>query len=193
MAAKVGHAQSETGKVPVKPMLDMLLLYEDLGTALRVKHLLHRLPSRLGAGTGLTTRSWRLGLLRQPLLAEQAAIEAAAADVIVLSLHNRRQLQAELRDWSNRWLDHKEDRPYALAALLDPEPVQAGSDNPVIAYLQRLAATAGADLFWGACARCRAGVKANRGRHQPRRTALPRMAPRPPAPAAVRSAKHPVE
>jgi hypothetical protein len=31
-------------------------------------------------------------------------------------------LRAEARDWLARWLDHKEDRAYALAALLDPEP-----------------------------------------------------------------------
>jgi hypothetical protein len=99
----------------------------------------------------LNTRLWRLDLLGQPLLAEQAAIEAAAADVIILSLHGRKELRAEARDWLSRWLDHKEDRPYALAALLDSDPAPPGSDNPVVAYLKRVAKAAHADLFCGFC------------------------------------------
>jgi hypothetical protein len=102
---------------------------------------------QLGAGTGLTTRSWRFDLLRQPLLAEQAAIEAAAADLIILSLHSRKPLRAEVRDWLSRWLNHKADRRYALAALLDAEAAKSGGENPTVAYLQRVAAIASADLF----------------------------------------------
>jgi hypothetical protein len=83
------------------------------------------------------------------LLAEQAAVEGAAADVIILSLHGHNELRAEARAWLSRWLHHKEDRPYGLAALLDPEPDQPGSDNPVVAYLRRVAATAGVELFCG--------------------------------------------
>ena len=151
MAAKVVQAQPEAGKPPVKPVLDVLLLYEDLGTALRARHSLDRLPGQLGGETGLNTRLWRLDLLGQPLLAEQAAIEAAAADVIILSLHGRKELRAEARNWLSRWLDHKEDRPYALAALLDPEPAQPPGDNPVVVYLKRVAKAAHADLFCGFC------------------------------------------
>ncbi len=127
----------------------MLLLYEDLGTALRAKHSLDLLPGQLGAAAGLDTRLWRLDLLGEPLLAEQAAIEAAEADVIVLSLHGRTALRAEVCHWLSRWLDRKEDRAYALAAFLDPEPSQPGSDNPVVAYLKRVAEAANADLFFG--------------------------------------------
>ena len=92
---------------------------------------------------------WRLDLLHEPLLAEQAAIEAAAADVIVLSLHGGTAFRAEVSHWLSRWLDHKADRPYALAALLDPAPARLGSDNPVVAYLKQIAALANADLFFG--------------------------------------------
>jgi hypothetical protein len=136
---------------PAKPVLDVLLLYEDLGTALRAKHSLDLLPAPFITEAGFCTKLWRLDLLGEPLLAEQAAIEAAAADMIILSLHGRNELRAEARDWLSRWLDHKEDRPYALAALLDPEPAHPGSDNPVVAYLKRVAEAAHADLFCGFC------------------------------------------
>ena len=151
MEAEAVRAGPERGEAPVKPVLDVLLLYEDLGTALRAKHSLDLLPAQLGTEASWGTRMWRLDLLGEPLLAEQAAIEAAAADVIILSLHGRNELRAEARDWLSRWLHHKEDRPYALAALLDPEPAHPGSDNPVVAYLKRVAEAAHADLFFGSC------------------------------------------
>jgi hypothetical protein len=151
MAVKAEQAQARVSGVSVKPALEVLLLYEDLGTALRAKYSLDRMLLQLGAEVKMSTRLWRLDLLSQPLLAEQAAIEASAADLIVLSLHSHRQLRAEVRDWLSRWLDHKSDRPCALAALLDVEPTQAGSRNPVLAYLRRVAETAGADLFCGSC------------------------------------------
>jgi hypothetical protein len=148
MAVEAVRADLAPGEATVKPVTEVLLLYEDLGTALRAKHSLHLLAGQLGLDAGWGTRVWRLDLLAEPLLAEQAAIEAAAADVIILSLHSRTELPTEARDWLSRWLDHKEDRPYALALLLDPEPAQPGSDNPVVAYLKRVAAAAHADLFY---------------------------------------------
>jgi hypothetical protein len=149
MTVRALRASLEEAEVPVKPALEVLLLYEDLATALRAKQSLDLLPGQLGGATALGTRLWRLDLLGEPLLAEQAAIEAAAADVIVLSLHGRTALRPEARDWLSRWLHHKEDRPYALAALLDPEPALPGSDNPVVDYLKRVAEAANTDLFCG--------------------------------------------
>jgi len=151
MAVKAEQAQARVSGVSVKPALEVLLLYEDLGTALRAKYSLDRMLLQLGAEVKMSTRLWRLDLLSQPLLAEQAAIEASAADLIVLSLHSHRQLRAEVRDWLNRWLDHKADRPCVLAALLDTELAQPSSRHPVLAYLRRAAETAGADLFCGSC------------------------------------------
>jgi hypothetical protein len=152
MAAEAVQAGVGQGGVPVRSELNVLLLYEDMGTALRAKQALDLLSDRLGATAGFCARLWRLDLLGEPLLAEQAAIEAAAADVIVLSVHGRNGLRAEARGWLTRWLAHKAVRPYALAALLDPEPAQPGSVPPVLAYLKRIAEVAHADLFYGSCA-----------------------------------------
>jgi hypothetical protein len=149
MAAKTVRAEPEATEAPVRPVLEVLLLYEDLGTAIRARHLLDRLPGQLGRETDFNTRLWRLDLLGQPLLAEQAAIEAAAADVIILSLHGRGDLPTDVRNWLNRWLDHKEDRPYALAASLDAEPTEARDRNPLVDDLRQFAASAGVDLFFG--------------------------------------------
>jgi hypothetical protein len=126
-----------------------MILYEDFGTGLRAKRSLDLLPDHLRANAKLTTKLWRTQLLADPLLSEQAAREGAAADVIILSLHGQGTLPAEVQAWLSSWLRHKHRRPYALGVLLDPEAVNHGSDNPVVGYLQQLAATARVDLFYG--------------------------------------------
>jgi len=151
MPAKAVRAGPDDSDAPVKPVLNVLLLYEDFGTALRAKHSLDLLPVSFITEAGMRTNLWRLDLLSEPLFKERAAIEAAAADLIVLSVHGRCKLRIEAREWLNRWLDHKEARPYALAVLLDPETVNSGPDNPVVEYLKGIAEAASADLFYSFC------------------------------------------
>jgi hypothetical protein len=150
MAVEAVQAGVEQDEAQVKSVLDVMLLYEDLNTALRAKYSLDRLSKQLSEGR-FCARLWRLDLLSEPLLLEQAAIEAAAANVIILSLHGRNELRVEVRDWFTRWLAHKADRPYALAALLDPEPGRPSGNPPVLAYLKRIAEAAHADFFCASC------------------------------------------
>jgi hypothetical protein len=133
------------------PVLDVLILYEDLGTGLRAKRSLDLLAVHLHLGPGFSIKLWRSDLLRERQLKEHAVIEASAADVILLSLHGRGGLPDAVRGWMNRWLDHKEDRPYALGVLLDPEAGYSTGDSPVMGYLREVAGAACADLFFGFC------------------------------------------
>jgi hypothetical protein len=61
------------------------------------------------------------------------------------------RLPANAREWLNCWLDYKENRPYALAVLLDPGSANAGPDHPVVAHVKQIAAAAAADLFYSFC------------------------------------------
>jgi len=149
MRARIQRELSVGAETPILPFLNVIILYEDFGTGLRAKRSLDLLPKRLAAKTPLSTKLWRIELLADPLLAEQAALEAAAADVIILSVHGRRGLPDEVRKWLSGWLAHKEPRPYALGVLLDSREMSQGSENPVVASMQRVAADAGADLFYG--------------------------------------------
>jgi hypothetical protein len=151
MSAKVTQLGFDTSDAPVKQVLDVLLLYEDFGTALRATHSLDLLPVSFITERGMHTNLWRLDLLGEPLLREQAAREAAAADLIILSLHGHDRLQADALEWLNCWLDYKESRAYALAVLLDPGTANAGPNHPVVAHLKQIAAAAAADLFYSFC------------------------------------------
>jgi hypothetical protein len=101
--------------------------------------------------TGFRTKLWRRDLLRAEWLREQAAKEAAAADVIIVSMHGEeKDLPGEVTDWLTRWMGHKTDRPCALGVLLDGSAAQRPA-SPITRYLQGVAQAAGADLLWGFC------------------------------------------
>jgi hypothetical protein len=172
MAASGACTTTEEDELASTPMLKALVIYEDLATALRAKHSLGQLCEQLSPEAEVHIRLWRLDLLNQPLLAEQAAIEAATSDLIVLSLHRGQELRGEACGWLARWLEHQTNRPCTLAALLDPAPERSGSEDLVLAYLRRIAQTAHAELFWGCCppaavalhlARNRAGRRSSPG------------------------------
>jgi len=137
------------GQLPLAPQVEVLILYEDYGTGLRARRSLDRLPEHLPSGARLSTKLWRIELLADSLLHEQAAVEAAAADVVILSVHGRSALPPTVQTWLNRWLRPRQRRAYALGVLLDPEEASRGSANPVAAYMQQVAAIAGVDLLYG--------------------------------------------
>ena len=151
MTAEAVQTGGDEAGAWVKPVLDALVLYEDLGTALRAKNSLDLLSGRLSRDATVCVRWWRLGLMDQPLLAEEAAIEAGASRLIILSLHSGNGLRGEACGWLSRWLAHKADREYALTVLLDPEPDLSETSAAVLAYLQQVAGAACAALFCGSC------------------------------------------
>lgn len=136
-------------QLPLAPQVEVLILYEDYGTGLRARRSLDRLPEHLPTGARLSTKLWRIQLLDDSLLHEQAAVEAAGADVIILSVHGRSALPPTVQAWLNRWLCLRQRRACALGVLLDPEEASRGSANRVAAFMQQVAAIGGVDLLYG--------------------------------------------
>jgi hypothetical protein len=136
------HQQSEPIDVAV------LVVYEDLPAGLRAKKFLDRLAKNSDIGAVLNTTLWRADLLGLPLLQEQAAVEAAAVDLILLTVNGQTDLSAPVRQWMSRWLDHKEDRSYALGVLFNSPSTAIASRSSVIAFVQQIADAAEADFFF---------------------------------------------
>ena len=118
---------------------------------MRAKRSVAALHGQEDLDADVETRLWRLDLLSTAWLREQAATEAAAADVIIVSLHGGDELPAEIREWLNLWLERKADRPYALGVLLDADPVLEDQAQSVADHLETVANASGADLLWGFC------------------------------------------
>jgi hypothetical protein len=97
---------------------------------------------------------WSFDLLQAPALRSQAAAEASRSDLIIFSAHGQTPLSVEIKDWIAQWLKQREDRPCALAVLLDgPEDEATLSNpiNPVLAEWQSTVSRAGLDLFHRFC------------------------------------------
>lgn len=126
----------------------VFVLYENLPSGLRAQALLDRLGRQCASDGMLFNRNWwKFNLLGKPLLREQAAIEAAAADIILVSMDKQMNFPEEVQDWLNRWADRKEPRAYALGLMLDPAQFSLEDFHPVIAHLRKFADGANADFF----------------------------------------------
>ena len=131
------------------PVLNAVIVYEDTDTGLRAKRCLDLLPANFRMEPQITIRLYRVDLLQPSLLREQAAIEAAAADVVIVSLHGGTELNPVVGKWMERWLQLKEERPYALGLLLDPMAARKGSSDPVIRHVQCLFHSTDVEIFYG--------------------------------------------
>jgi hypothetical protein len=149
MKTSGSQSGASRGEGTALPVLDVFLLYEDSATGLRAKRSLDLLPGQYKLEPAINTRLWRCDLLAANLLREQAAREAANADVIILSLHGRNELPIHVRQWLSLWLNYKEARPYALGLLLDPDAACQGAANAVSVYVRTAAEAAGAEFFRG--------------------------------------------
>lgn len=148
--AEVVHQPADLEAVDLDA-LDVFLLYEDSETGLRAQRSLAGLQARDAQRTPLRAKLWRSELFGAQLLRDQAVIEAAGADVIILSFHGRQALPGEVREWLSLWLERKSDRPYAIGLLLDAHLADRTRENAVKAEVQTIAAAAGADFFCGFC------------------------------------------
>ena len=132
-----------------EPELKVVLLYEDAETGLRARQSLAEVQTQGLVNGDFRPKLWRRDLLRASWLREHAALEAAGADVIIISVHGKGGLPVEVTEWLNRWLEHKTHRHCALGVLLDGLPDHKGLANQLTAYFHQLASSAGADLLWG--------------------------------------------
>lgn len=98
----------------------VLLAYEDYITgtyAVRILNhfaLRHGLPSDFG-----THNAWKFEILSLPALRNISAMEAAAADLVVLSAHGFDRLPGFVLDWVELWLSWRAASPAAIVALVD--------------------------------------------------------------------------
>src|SRR5262249_17960024 len=93
---------------------------------------------------------WKFELLNLPQLGERAALEAAQADMIIISTRGTGELPAHVKKWIERWLPQKTGGQSALVALLHPDPAPMGEWPPLCAYLRQVAERGNMDFFWKA-------------------------------------------
>ena len=134
---------------PEMTPLNVLVMYDDRPSGQRAKGLLDRAAEQIGIELELTMKLWRFDVLKLPAALEQAAVEAAAADVILLSLSRKTKMSSADYEWTTRWLDHKEDRPYLFCLMQGPDRGGRGAENPIITEMENFTGAVGAGFFCG--------------------------------------------
>jgi hypothetical protein len=111
--------------------------HEDFATGARAEEFCQTLAKCLDRNCEIAKELWPVTELRTPKLRAIAAGEAAAADLVIISVHHAEALPAEVKSWMDLWLKHKGRRTTVLAALFDP--LYLGSSSSMQAYLQGVA------------------------------------------------------
>ncbi len=95
-------------------------VHEDTATGARAEEYCQTLARCLGGKCVLNKEMWLLTELRTNQLRAIAASEAAAADLVIVSVHHAEALPNEVKSWIDLWLKQKRTRPAVLLALFDP-------------------------------------------------------------------------
>ncbi|MGO9201377.1 MAG: hypothetical protein ACLQM8_12710 [Limisphaerales bacterium] len=139
-----GDGNAAGGKLP---RLQVLAVYEDFATGLRARQTLDQTVLRLGAAVGVQLNLWRFDILCEPALREQVAKEAAAADIVVISMHGQGELPASVNLWLEEWSGRKGGKPCALVVSLDAAARDTARAAQTVEALGAVARLAGVDVF----------------------------------------------
>lgn len=133
---------------PYKPGKDFSVVMScGDATVARACEILQRLNHNLENEKGrLLYQLWNIEVLAFVELRELGAIEAAAADMIIVGLPGGRELPGTVAAWMKRWLELRKGRPGALVGVLEAD-VAAAAAQGTLAQLKAAAAAGQMDFF----------------------------------------------
>lgn len=97
---------------------NIVVLYEGDASRSRAMAACDYLVRQFWAEVELKFHWWRTDFLRDEQLAAVAAVNAVAADFLIISSESDREFSLELESWFESWLDRRLDREGALVDLL---------------------------------------------------------------------------
>ena len=134
-------------------VLKIVIVHEDPATGIRAATLLNRLMAQSESVFELQNGAWRIDhgfwnfeMLSDPKFRNQAADEAVAADMIIISVGDA-GLPASVRDWIETVLPMKAGVPAVLVAMVDRGNDAPGEPPRPEACLRGLAGRYGLDFI----------------------------------------------
>ena len=124
-----------------------MIACEDSGTAAPACEVLELVERNLKNEGRLNYLWWNFEVLAIPALRELAAAEAAAADMIIIGIHESRELPPVVTDWMHQWLPLRKDRPGALVAVLDSDLNKPVASQGLLTQLEQVAALGQMSFF----------------------------------------------
>jgi hypothetical protein len=128
--------------------VNVLIVHEDFDAAIRARMTLVPFLDALKPDFAVRLDLWGLDELQTfPLLREDAAAEALAADIVVVTLQEGAELPPAIREWFAIWAPKKKGRPSAFVALSGNGSRNGGGVLPLRAYFREVAQNGGMDFF----------------------------------------------
>src|SRR5689334_9295160 len=118
--------------------LNIVVAYENFSAATSAQHVTQRLAAELDEDFEISREVWGFELLSHPQLRQEAAAEAAEADVIVVSVSGAVELPAHVQTWVESWVTEKRGGLSALVALVDWRRATRTEPPPLCSYLREV-------------------------------------------------------
>jgi hypothetical protein len=145
MQRTISFSPVPPSELDVNPSIDVVIAYEDFETGKHAKSTYDFLVEHLGQECQFTNQMWKFDVLGIANLRQMAAKDAAQADIVIISCHER-ELPSEVKAWIELWLAEA-SHPIALVALIAPcDPSPTGT-TPLRSYLTAVAQRGGMELF----------------------------------------------
>jgi hypothetical protein len=125
--------------------IKIVVAYEHSEDGMRARKMMDRIAGKLEPGCCIDSELWDFDLIADHSLSQDAATAAKEADMIIIAV--RSGLPGHVRNWLEQWASDGRRNPVSIVVLHEPE--QTTEDcSALLAYLQKLTAQGGADLFW---------------------------------------------
>ena len=125
-----------------------MISFDDSVAAARADDVLQLLGQNLEAEEGrLFHQWWNVEDLASTAMRELAALEAAMADIIIIVIHQGRQLTGMVGAWLERVLALRKDRPKALVAVLDSDVNELDAAQGLLSHLKQAAVLGQMEFF----------------------------------------------
>ena len=128
----------------LKATFNVVMIYEDFETGKHAKRTYDFLVQNLAGEFSLSNQMWKFDVLTIPKLAEIAAQDALAADIIIVSSRGGQELPPHVCHWMEMWVGG-EMRAQALVALFQGDEFY--TQNGVRRYLAEAAKRAVIEFF----------------------------------------------
>lgn len=125
----------------------VVIVYEDFAAGQRAMDTRNLIAAEFGGDAEVRTGIWKFEVLANPELSRRAALEAAEADVVIVSTSRARELPVELTDWMESWLPQKRGQTAALVALLGVGAAGNASASSAGSYLKSAAEDASLEFI----------------------------------------------
>ena len=126
---------------------DLVIAYEDAETRNRALQLYDRLAQQLLDDYDFQCSWWKLDQMSDNELRQDATDAVLGANMVILSLRSRPELEPEQKAWIEDWTSRRPHQKAALVVMMQGTSLSEPNTTPVLNYLQTAARRGGMDFF----------------------------------------------